>query len=215
MTEPDFDRLLLEVRHAWRIVAAYQQRVFFLLDELRAGFPELTMTYWEPSFYARPPRGTSLPMEKWSWDGLPYYCTDNWFTLDGKDMRSIQDNGDWFIVVRVWADDGFDTDTAPKSSSFSGPDPLLMPPANESNSELSIYLYHVHSDPTGPLKPWDIWQADYDLDAAPETWEEIPEVSSTRIFWKETLADILAEDGTKKLIGKVRAKLAARSIIAA
>lgn len=37
----DLASALADVRHAYRIVAAYQQRLFFLLRQIEAGFPEL------------------------------------------------------------------------------------------------------------------------------------------------------------------------------
>ena len=209
MQEPDYKAILTAVGLAWRIVVAYQQRVFFLLDEIEAGFPELTHSYWSPAYYSGPPKGSTKPSSKgkWTWDGFPYYSMDTWLTLPSQKSTSALDSGDWFAVIRIDADSGFDVTDVGQKSAFSGPDPLRMLPASETKSELRLYVCQVIEISGVGKTPSKLWSEDDDDDAEFGCWDDVPSLGIRRISWCASLEDLLAESGTSDFIKSIRAVL--------
>ncbi|MDO5612783.1 MAG: hypothetical protein Q4G14_06005 [Paracoccus sp. (in: a-proteobacteria)] len=216
MTEVDYETLLTDVRQAWRIVVAYQKRVLFLLQEIEAGFPELAASSWEPGLYARPPRGQTQPWKKWAWDGLSYFATINWFTLPDTRKWDAFPPGNWFIVTRIIADDGYHAAYKNKAGSIYGPDPAQMPPADTSKSYLELMVYKAGKDVEQGLTPYKIWKSDpYDNDAETGVWVPLGNSATRRIWWDVSLADLFTETGTADFILKVREELKKEGVIKA
>ncbi|WP_346899856.1 hypothetical protein [uncultured Roseibium sp.] len=210
MTEISYDDLFENVRKSWRIVASYQQRIFYLLDEIESGFPELTFRYWEPNHHDRPGRGTSKPTDRWSWDLLPFYSINYWLTPPEKDLKSQLKAGDWFLVFWIEADSSFYFSKATESKSFNGPDPSMMPPTNETDSLLWLYAYRVVGANEDNCTLRDAWGAD-DTDEITDEWHLIAETNVERFLWREKLSDLFAEEeATQRFILKARTELIKR-----
>lgn len=201
----DYKTMLADVRHSWRIVASYQQRLFFMLRQLEAGFPELTLSYWEPAMNARPPRGTTKPWEKWSWDFLPLYNTYNWFTPLEATTRSPLDIGNWFMVATILTDTGFDSDGG-QSASFSGPDPMKMEAVEDTETCIYLSIYQVTGE-SKSFTPADIWNADAGEDTEKFEWVELPEVGARFTRISAPLENCLEDGAMDQLIAELRARL--------
>lgn len=204
---PDYMAMLADVRHSWRIVASYQQRVFFMLRQLEAGLPELALNYWKPAMTASPPRGTTKPWEKWSWDFLPLYATDYWFTPVSTTPRSKLDTGDWFIVVRIITDTGFDSD-GEKTASFSGPDPMKMEAVEDTETWIYFSIYQVTGLGKG-FTAYDIWEADEGEETEKFDWIELPDEGARFTRISAPLNDYFEDGAMEQLVAELRAHLSA------
>lgn len=206
VSKADFEAMLIDVRHSWRVVAAFQQRIFFLLRQIEASFPELTHSYWAPTWTQRPPKGGTKPWSRWTWDFLPFYATDNWFTLAGKTSRTKLTLGDWFVLVRIFSDEGFDRD-GEQSASFSGPDPMKMDPAEQTDTMLHFLVYHVTGSAGVGRTPHEIHDADDTEGEENLIWEEIPEIGARTMLAGGSLAELLQEGAVEALISDLRKRL--------
>lgn len=206
-TPIDYETMMLDLRHSWRIVAAFQQRIFYLLREIEAGFPEAKFLNWNPAWNNRPPIGKSKPWERWNWDFLPLYAADYWFAPSNIELHDKLEKGDWFIVVRAMADSGYNNRVA-KSTSFSGPDPMKMPPAEETETSIWLNIYEVTGESSAVGTPWGAWEADKE-DSGEEPWSELHGLGTRVIRFGGTLETYLEDGAMAKLITKVRAQLIA------
>lgn len=209
MSEVNYTNVLQDVRQAWRIVAAYQQRVIHLLSSVEAYFPDLAQSFWDPASYRRPPSTGKSPAERWTWDGFPYYHTINWFTLIGTNSKSELKSGDWFLVMEIKADSGFDAEAVQHTASFNGPDPANMPPVEHTDSELHLYAYCVTGVPDDGISADDIWDADEDegTDESPGKWVSLAGGSSKRLYWKKSLAELFQEGGETRFFADLKGYL--------
>ncbi len=213
MTEPNLDETLAQVRQAWRIVAAYQQRVFFLLDEIEHAFPELSRSHWQPERYNRTPRGTTNPSTRWVWDGLPYYEMSTWFTPSEKRPGDQLKSSEWFMVAYLCTDTGFE-EAPRRRGPFSGPDPLAMPSASETQSQLWLYVYKVENGPNLGITPWQLWAKDPDWHNTPEKWSSPEKLAGiSKIHWIEPLKTLFEDGGTEQFISKVRSELIEQDLL--
>lgn len=203
--ESDFKNILTGVRHAWRIVAAYQQRLFFLLRQIEAGFPDLTLSYWEPAYTDRPPKGTTKPWNKWNWDFLPLHSTYNWFTQT-KTKNDPMEVGDWFMVVTILTDTGFDNE-GEESSSFNGPDPMKMDPVEETETWIYLSIYQVTSK-IKDITPADIWHADEGNDTEKFEWIDLPDIGSRFTRFGGPLENYMENGAIEILITEIKGHLA-------
>ena len=197
MTQRDYQTHLLEVRKAWRIIAAYQQRVIYLIDEIEDAFPELVQVGWWPSFYKRPPAAAKRLSARWTWDGLPYYCFETCFTLVGRGLHDHVDEGDWFVVARILGDTGFTTVKDPRASTFNGPDPTDMPDTSRVDSVLRLYAYRIEDIPQSQQTPPSIWNEDKNRET--EKGERKTLTGAYRTLWERPLAELFEDGGTQAL----------------
>ncbi|MFD1807474.1 hypothetical protein ACFSHQ_02990 [Gemmobacter lanyuensis] len=87
-----------------------------------------------------------------------------------------------------------------------------MPPLDETDSELRLYLYHVVRQPGPQKKPSDVWHADQDQNVEEGRWDEIPGGYAVGAYWIVPLAELFAPEGTERLIQRVRAALRQQGI---
>jgi hypothetical protein len=117
------------------------------------------------------------------------------------------------MVAHLCADSGFDTKPAMMSSSFAGPDPILMPKADETDSELRLYVYQIRDDQSTARSPMEVWRADDRRRAdPPEIWMEVQKAGADRIVWIKPLSAVFTENGTSDLISKIRGTIAKRQM---
>ncbi|MFC3529790.1 hypothetical protein ACFOMH_16570 [Paracoccus mangrovi] len=208
----DLASALADVRHAYRIVAAYQQRLFFLLRQIEAGFPELHFAYWEPAEYARPPQGRTTPWTKWCWDFLPYYSSLNFLTQDGVPIGQKLDIGEWFIMVKFFTDSGFNNEIE-TTPSFSGPDPLKMPPVEETETMIYVSLYQVIGRDGKGKTPGEIVHTDTSEDWEYLVWHEIPAIGARCLTTGGNLAGYLEAGAMEQTISEFLERLIEEGIL--
>lgn len=73
VTDNALGEVLSDVRKAFRIVAAYQQRTLQLIDYICRLFPELEYDFWTPEHWSPTGRNILPSQGKWAIDGLPFY----------------------------------------------------------------------------------------------------------------------------------------------
>ncbi|MFG6082147.1 hypothetical protein ACEUZ9_002790 [Paracoccus litorisediminis] len=210
--QPDPEEMLTDVRHAYRVVAAYQQKIFFMLRQIEAGFPELVFANWYPVWNDRPAAPKTRPWQKPNWDFLPLHAVDYWFVQSGTAAKDPLDLKGWFMTVRVSVDDGYSDELA-TSASFSGPDPMKMDPVEETDTFFHIEIYQVTKKAGKGLAPWDVWQADCE-ERDESVWYDLPTVGARCIFFGGSLADYIQPGGIETLIAEVRTRLVKDGLLA-
>ncbi len=120
---------LTDVRRAFRLVYAYQRRLFDLYAEVDAVLLEkgLAFDQWGAVFNAPPPRkGTPFFRNRWAWDMLPGYAVGS-FWADEKPRKGLRRR----FLLQALADTG---------RTFSGaePDPVQFEAVEESRSALRM-----------------------------------------------------------------------------
>ena len=122
--------LLLQVRSAHRLLAAYYQRIFQLLTDV-TGDERLGLNYylWRPSNFNRPCQQTTNVFSRSAWDLVPGMNT-NYLFHTAKDNNK-QSPGEWMIDMCVISDSGtFEND---ELDSFEDALALNIKPKNASS----------------------------------------------------------------------------------
>lgn len=163
MPHPELESALTDVRRSYRLLQRYQRRVLDLSDFLAREIDEqLSFRQWIPVHYRPNPNPYTNPVERWAWDGLPYYDFCSFYALDAF-WKNEHEPGDWMVVIRCTADTGFE------ALGQSEPDPLAFKSAVESTSLLRVYIYQytqskveswVHN-----AYGWNDWPTDDDCAA--------------------------------------------------
>lgn len=124
---------LTDVRRAYRLIHAYQRRLWDLLrvvdhDLAQAG---LKFKRWMPMQVSTPPQPkTRFFVERWSWDFLPAYevgCEWQGKSVDAKAIRRV------FVIAA--ADSGYDNQAQGE------PDPSTFEPVEASTTQLRVGLW--------------------------------------------------------------------------
>lgn len=138
---------LVDVRKAYRIVHAYQQRLWHLfrtIDHI-LGSAGLSFKGWYPMRYCSPPKSkTKFFVDRWAWDFLPAFeigC--EWEEKAGtrKFVRRV------FIIAA--ADSGY---RAPKQGE---PDSNTFEPAEKTRSEIRVGLWTASSKSPNWGEAWE------------------------------------------------------------
>lgn len=150
-TSPDqLTGALTDVRKAYRLIHAYQQRVWDLLrtvdhDLAHAG---LRFQRWMPMQYMSPPKSkTRFFVERWARDFLPAYHIGCEWQEEGTAAKPIRR-----VFIIVAADSGYD------STSEAEPDPSAFEPAEKSTTAIRVGL----------------WTASIGTPNWGEAWEHLP-----------------------------------------
>ncbi len=137
------DDLLLQVRTAHRLLAAYYQRLLPTINGIASSLG-LTFYGWMPSEYDRPPQFTTNVFDSWQWDLLPANCTRYTF-FDAPDKDKIR-VGHYMVEFHVISDSGIQKNNFPTGNK-SQPDALNLPTSVEqADSLLRIHLYAPYQD---------------------------------------------------------------------
>ncbi|SEQ59366.1 hypothetical protein SAMN05428995_105232 [Loktanella sp. DSM 29012] len=144
----DWKATLADLRQAYRIVVAYHDRTHHLLREIENLFPELQFAEWQPTYTHRPPSRLKRPMEKWTWDGVPFHNMLVCFTLRGSGTTGPFAKGNWFLVAHLESDDTvFDAERDQRHKGGS-PNPAKLPDAREATSTLTLSAFIVQNELT-------------------------------------------------------------------
>ncbi|AJC79780.1 hypothetical protein IE4803_CH02591 [Rhizobium etli bv. phaseoli str. IE4803] len=104
-SENNLTQALEDVRAAYRLLYAYQQRTLDTISLVIDQFTDRTFYQWANLLCAMPPaRGTS-PFGRWTWDFLPIYNTSFLFTKAG-DASNHPQESDWLLEVKLGTDSG-------------------------------------------------------------------------------------------------------------
>lgn len=128
----DLKMALADVRRAYRLVAAYQRRMLNASRILARSFENMRFYFWAPHHYDPPPRRDTNLVEKWSWDGLPYYAFSIFYLENGAD-HNHQKPGEWMLEINFEADTAFDG-----NGNGNDPDPAEFKDVRDSESVLRI-----------------------------------------------------------------------------
>jgi hypothetical protein len=132
------DDLLLQVRTAHRLLAAYYQRLLPTINDIASSLG-LTFYGWMPSEHDRTPQFSKNIFDSWQWDLLPANCTRYTF-FDAPDKNKIC-VGNYMVEFHVISDTGIQKINFPKGNR-SQPDALNLPTSVEqADSLLRIHLY--------------------------------------------------------------------------
>lgn len=129
----DLSGALVEVRKAYRLIHAYQRRLWDLLSAIDDTVSSsLEFKRWRPTHHWPPPKSqTRFFKERWAWDFLPAY--DIGCRWEGV----ATDAGARMIFVIARADTGYQHDKGEQEGSF--------PAAEECATELHIGLWAASS----------------------------------------------------------------------
>lgn len=137
-----------DLRHATRVVWAYQRRVLDVLQVIRDAIPEMERYELHIGQYEEPHKALSINYGPgwWAWDTMPFVDmafhhlerdrADNW----------VSTRGTWLIEVRFWADTGYSW--APGRE----PDPSKFDPIEECQSRLMLTMLKGTDRPE--VKAW-------------------------------------------------------------
>ncbi|MCS4089429.1 hypothetical protein [Rhizobium sp. BK176] len=133
--EQTFSAALVDVRHAYRLLADYQKRCLDMLTLIGQQFPETEFYNWKPSTLAPTPIARTDPRDFWGWNFLPLYQA-SFLLVPSSGGRSHPGIGDWLVELRITSDTGWDM-----------PDRRIEPDASKfvsveaADSKLSIMVF--------------------------------------------------------------------------
>ncbi|WP_300480111.1 hypothetical protein [Shewanella sp.] len=206
LTPETQDELLIQIRTAHRLLAAYYQRLLPSIEKI-ANQLGSDFYFWEPRKFARPASRNSNPFSKWAWDMLPAMSAIYVFkNINNESSITIDD---FLISFYVDSDTGVDEEEM-KRGEMDGL--ALSIPVTQAQSMVKIGIYtpfknenlHWHSS---------IWCQgafpDYQaFDAAHNSAKDIngqPIVSSG---FEVSVSQLMTEDGIQQLTAKVEQCLA-------
>jgi len=141
MTENlEMQAALVDVRKAYRLVWAYQRRLFDIVKATTDEFEDMGFYYWQTIHTARPANSGSSPFSRWAWDMLPMRRASFLF-LNGSTERNLARKGQWMLELHLNSDTGF-----PVPPINSEPDAADFTPADQCSSELTICAWLCAED---------------------------------------------------------------------
>ena len=137
MEKIESTELLLQVRSAHRLLAAYYQRIFQLLTDV-TGDERLGLNYylWQPSDFARPSQLTTNVFNRAAWDLLPGMNT-NYLFHTAQDINKQQPK-EWLLDIHILSDKSIHEDQT--MDAFDDALSLSVSPAS-STSVLRCYFF--------------------------------------------------------------------------
>ena len=149
---------LCDVRKAYRLVAAYQERVARTIQALSAEFPSHRYYTWAPLQIDRLiTKGKAPHLDRSPWDALPLYHYSVLLLPRGADPMRIR-KGQCMIEFNIETDTSFDIEDDEQLGPDGHPDPAKLVPAADSGSALRIVGWFAEKTPYGG-KSWfdDLW----------------------------------------------------------
>lgn len=208
----DIASALENVRHAYRVVWAYQRRMLDTINAITAEFPDTRHYWWRPNMSdcIKSHANSDPVQDRWAWDSLPLY---NFSLLRlprepriGKDRDLIQPRkGDWMLEITHEADS-----TSLENHSVDGePDALDFRAVREGETSLSLFLWRCDREigETTWADAWDnVGMDEPEDDDAPE-WDQPrsdPQSGLTRVGAWRDLAEIIDAKDAGKFANEVR-----------
>ncbi|MEW9305460.1 hypothetical protein [Labrys neptuniae] len=127
---------LTDVRKAYRLLWAYQKRVFDVVRLIVSEFDDMGFYYWQTMHADRPCNSGTNPLARWTWDMLPMLEASYLFLPSGVDRNSTMP-GTWMLEVHVESDSGFED-----PHDGTEPNPEQFKDAALSKSKVSIYAWY-------------------------------------------------------------------------
>ena len=128
---------LTDVRRAYRLLWAYQQRVFDIVAKVAGCFEELNFYFWDAELGGRPCTGGTHPGVRPGWSLLPVSDISILY-LSSKDPNAPK-AGDWMLECRIRSDTGIDMDA-------DGIEPTYQHLAEDAASVLELYAWRCRRD---------------------------------------------------------------------
>jgi hypothetical protein len=206
LTPETQDDLLIQIRTAHRLLAAYYQRLLPSIEKI-ANQVGSDFYFWEPYKFARPAMRTSNPFSKWAWDMLPAMSAIYVFK-NVKNESSIAID-DFLISFYVDSDTGVDNEEMQRSEM----DGLaLSMPVTQAQSMVKIGIYtpfknenlHWHANIWSQGAYPDYQAFDADNNSAKDANGQ-PMVSSG---FEVSVSQLMTEDGIQQLTAKIEQCLA-------
>lgn len=146
----ELKQALAQVRTAYRLLHAYQRRIFDLLSVLDGVLASAKVPFqqWNTSYHNPPTKSDKSPFaRKWAWDFLPgydFYCL--WENAEAK-------QGWRRIAIEVASDTSFEAQK--RNQPFGEVDPAVLPPVEETTSALWLSLCYAESGCFKDMKVWE------------------------------------------------------------
>lgn len=133
----ELEHALTDVRRAYRLVAAYHRRVYDIVDEFVAAFPDREHYWWEPNVSSKP--GSADPFRRSSWNMLPMVRASFLFLPTGADPNAPK-SSQWMLELLLNTDSGFEA--PPKGE----PDPETFAVAEQCQTTLRAIAWRPTSN---------------------------------------------------------------------
>ncbi|MAJ77119.1 MAG: hypothetical protein CMN09_03675 [Roseobacter sp.] len=204
-TNTDWKSALTDVRRAYRIVVAYHKQTHHLMREVENLFPELEFAYWDPVYTLRPATSLSRPMDKWTWDGVPFHNMLACFLPRGIRRDMPLSDGDWFVVAHLDSDTGVFDENNEQVGEDKAPDPSRLMPAEKSASILYLYAFIIDHISAGS-NARDLWRNET-TDAEDGVWATCHETGVKMLYRKRALEDVFPEGKIQHFVSQIRSDL--------
>ena len=206
LTPETQDDLLVQIRTAHRLLAAYYQRLLPSIEKIATQLGS-DFYFWEPYKFARPAQRTSNPFSKWAWDMLPAMSTIYVFK-NVKEESSIAIS-DYLISFYVDSDTGVDEE---EMNRFEADGLSLTVSVQEAESMVKVGIYT-------PFKSeqlhWysNIWSQGayptyHTFDAQNQQTKDINGCPIVSSGFEVSVSQLMTEDGIKQLAVKIEQCLA-------
>lgn len=103
----NLESALADVRTAYRLLWAYQQRALDVVRTMVSHFDDLSFYYWDSNRNGRPGGGWRDPSSDPSWSLLPTADISLLYLSAGADPN-LPKAGDWMLECRLWSDTEID-----------------------------------------------------------------------------------------------------------
>ena len=151
-SQDNLAQTMLDVRRAYRLVAAYQRRALDIIHYLASQFEGMSFYYWSPQPFHQMPRRASKPVpDLWCWDGLPLYSFSVAYLPENTAHNQMKPGG-WMLEIHIEADNGFDFGNRE-------PDPARLEPAELCESQLYLCAWRCHRETTVGNWWTTVWEA--------------------------------------------------------
>lgn len=192
MSDLTWNEGLENVRMAYRVVAAYQQRVLSMLKIACKEFEPLDFAVWFPTEHDTPPQRATDLRRRWAWDFLPLNVFAVCLNTAGNRRWTVR-RGDVVVFLYFCADWGF-VDHTRLISYSSEPDPVRLPPVKDGESYFSIFAYRWEGDDREVDCYHDLWNTD-DIEGADEA-AVLDDKGDYSLFYTEiSLSELETQDG--------------------
>lgn len=158
MSDLDWRQSLANVRKAYRVVAAYQQRVQAMMKIAGREFEPLEFADWMATDHGMPPPRNKNPMWNWVWDLLPMNCCSVLLNLEGKRIWDIK-TGECLVFCVYMSDTAFWE--ARQAHPRVSPDPDRLAPAGEATTCFRMMAFQWLADDRTVNCINDFWNAQH------------------------------------------------------
>lgn len=144
MSDLEWGQSLANVRTAYRVVAAYQQRVQAMMKVASREFEPLKFANWFATEHGMPPQRTGNPADVWTWELLPMNSCVVLLNESGIRRWEIK-TGEVSVFCAFISDSGFWH--AQQQQPHMCPDPGKLAAAEDSQTTFQLYAFQWLSAP--------------------------------------------------------------------